>query len=109
MDEWDEGDVTVTIPDGFRIVTGIVSGPFGIYFNEEQNHPGWVLTHIETGLSIYGQTPFKRIETAKEFASRIFSLTDWNEVDPDNPPNAQVETQEILEELLAREGQKALF
>ena len=109
MEEWTDGSIKIVFRDGFRIITGIVSGAFGIHFAEERDHPGWVVTHLETGMSVTGPQPFKNVNTAKQFVVRVRPLTDWSDVDPDNPPDIHFEIQEILEELLTAEGQKVLI
>ncbi len=45
--------------DGFRITTGIVSGAFGVHLDEERDHPGSVVTHLETGMSVTGLQPLQ--------------------------------------------------
>jgi len=68
-----------------------------------------VVTHIKTRLYVLGRQPFKSIETAKKFVERILPQTDWNDVDPDRPPDSLWEIQEIHDELLAAEGQRVMI
>ncbi len=106
MAEWTEGQFDIIFHDGFRTVTGLVSGIFGIHHDSERDPAGWVVTHLGTGYAVASWQPFWSVETAKEFAARIEPLTDWSEVDVDNPPVIAFKIQEIAEELLGGEGQK---
>ncbi len=96
MGEWAENSFDVWSVDGSRTVTGLVSGPFGIHFDDLRDSSGWRVTHLGTGLFI--GKPFKSLEIAKEFVVRILPLADWDKVDPDRPP-AILEINEIAEEL----------
>ena len=109
MNEWSEGSFEVWSPEVSRTVTGVVSGPFGIHFDEDRDPPGWVVAHTKTRLYVSARQPFKSIETAKKFVEKILPLTDWNNVDPDRPPDSLWEIQEIQDEVLAAEGQKAMI
>ena len=108
MAEWTEGQYDIVFHDGFRTVTGLVSGPFGIRHDGERDPAGWVVTHIGTGYAVGSWQLFWHVESAKEFAARIEPLTDWSDIDVDNPPIG-LGIQEIAEELLDREGQKVLI
>jgi hypothetical protein len=106
VEDWTEGSIMIVFRDGSRFITGIVSGAFGIHFDEERDRPGWVVTHLETGMLVTGLQPFKNVDTAKQFVARLYPLTDWSDIDPDNPPDIESEIQEIVEELLTAEGQR---
>ena len=99
MSEWIEGSFEIRSHDGSRSVTGVVSDPFGIHFDEQRTHPGWVVTHIGTGMSIGGWHPFKSVDTAKKLVARIRPLADWDNVDPDDPPEVSADISQIVDEL----------
>lgn len=99
MNEWSEGNFEVWSHDGKRSVMGLVSGPFGIHFDENRDSPGWVVAHTGTGMSVAGWQPFKSVDIAKEFVARIRPLADWNDVDPEPPPDVILEINEIADEL----------
>jgi hypothetical protein len=99
MAEWAEGSFEITLPDGSRTVTGLVSGAFGIHHDAERDPPGWVVTHIGTGHAVGSWQPFSNAETAKAFVARIEPLAEWNDVDADDPPDVALEVQEIAEQL----------
>ena len=69
MNEWSEGSFEVWSSDGSHTVTGMVSGPFGIHFDEDRDPHGWVVAHIATGKSIGGWRAFKSVEIAKELVA----------------------------------------
>ena len=100
MNEWTDDTFDVWSPDGPRTVTGAVSGAFGIHFDAERDPPGWLVAHIESGLFIGGEQPFKGIEVAKEFVARIRPLADWNNVDVNKPPDVTLEIDRIIEALI---------
>ncbi len=52
MAEWTEGQFDIVFHDGFRTVTGLVSGAFGIHHDDERDPAGWVVTHIGTGYAV---------------------------------------------------------
>jgi hypothetical protein len=106
VEEWIEKSFEVWSREGSRTVTGAVSGAFGIYPDARRDLPGWVVVHLDTGMSIGGWQPFRKAETAKEFVARIRLLAEWTNLDPERPPDALFEIQSILEELLVAEGQK---
>ena len=59
MADWTKGKFNVTFRGGYRTVTGLVSGVFGIHHDDGRDPAGWVLTHIETGYAIESEHPFK--------------------------------------------------
>ena len=109
MEEWVDGSFEVWSPDGSRTVHGVVLAAFGVHHDSGRDPPGWVVAHTKTRLYVSGGQPFKSIEMAKKFVERILPLTDWNDVDPDRPPDSLWEVQEIRDELLAAEGQRVLI
>ena len=109
MEEWVEGSFEVWSPDGSRTVHGVVLAAFGVHHDSERDPPGWAVAHIKTRLSVSGRRQFRNIETAKIFVERFLPLTDWNDVDPDRPPDSFWEIQEIQDKLLTSEGQKVLI
>jgi len=99
MSEWSEGTFEIVTNVRKRSVAGIVSGEFGIYFDEHCNSPGWMVTHTGTGMSINGRQPFEDVETAKEFVARVRPLAEWNDIDPESPPDVQRAINEIVDNL----------
>ncbi len=99
MSEWIEGNFEIRSSDGFHPVAGVISGPFGIHFDECRARPGWVVTHIGTGLSVGGWHPFESVDTAKELVARIRPFADWSNVDPKAPPKVSLEIRRIVDEL----------
>ncbi len=99
MSEWSEGNYEIMFGDGRRTIKGLVSGEFGIHFDEHRIDPGWIVTHMRTGMSINGWQPFDGVDSAKEFVARVRPLADWKDVDLESPPDVASEIDAIVDEL----------
>ncbi|MFQ5566795.1 MAG: hypothetical protein ACE5EU_10585, partial [Paracoccaceae bacterium] len=100
MNEWSEGNLEVRSPDGKRSVVGLISRPFGIHFDANRKPPGWVVVHVKSGMLVAGWQPFRTQEIAKEFVARIQALADWDNIDPECPPDLALEVDQIADELI---------